>query len=92
MSGVGGYSAWRWIFILEGLITIVVAAFGKYFIVDWPENAKFLTSNERQLLSRRLQMDVSEAKMDYLDKKAWRRILSDWKIYVGFVPPQRSIE
>lgn len=25
MNGVGGYAGWRWIFILEGLLTIVVA-------------------------------------------------------------------
>jgi hypothetical protein len=25
MNGVGGYAGWRWIFILEGLLTVVVA-------------------------------------------------------------------
>lgn len=91
MSGVGGYSGWRWIFIIEGLITVVAAACGKYFIVDWPENAKFLSADERQLLSRRLQRDVPEAKMDRLDTKAKRRILCDWKIYIGFVAPQNIV-
>ena len=90
MSGVGGYSGWRWIFIVEGLITIVAAACGKFFIVNWPEKAKFLNSDERQLLSRRLQRDNPEGKMDRLDKKARTRILYDWKIYIGFVPPQKG--
>lgn len=83
MSGVGGYNGWRWIFIIEGLITIVAAACGKFFIVDWPETAKFLNSEERDLLLRRLQEDGADAKMDRLDTKSKLLIFSDWKIYVG---------
>lgn len=85
MAGVGGYSGWRWIFIIEGLGTVVVAAASKLFIVDWPETAKFLNDDERHLLLRHLQNDVAEAKMDRLDKKATRRVLRDWKIYAGYV-------
>lgn len=85
MAGIGGYSGWRWIFIIEGLGTVVVAAASKLFIVDWPETAKFLNDDERQLLLRRLRNDVAEAKMDRLDKKATTRIFRDWKIYVGYV-------
>lgn len=85
MAGVGGYSGWRWIFIIEGLGTVVIAAMSKLYIVDWPETAKFLDDDERHLLLRRLRNDVAEAKMDRLDKKATRRVFSDWKIYVGYV-------
>lgn len=85
MAGIGGYSGWRWIFIIEGLGTVVVAAASKLFIVDWPETAKFLNDDERQLLLLRLRNDVAEAKMDRLDKKATTRIFRDWKIYVGYV-------
>lgn len=85
MAGVGGYSGWRWIFIIEGLGTVVVAAASKLFVVDWPETAKFLNDDERHLLLRHLQNDVAEAKMDRLDKKASRRVLRDWKIYAGYV-------
>ncbi|KAI9878608.1 MAG: hypothetical protein M1830_000427 [Pleopsidium flavum] len=86
MAGVGGYNGWRWIFIIEGLLTIVVAVIGKFFIVDWPETSKFLNPDERNLLLRRLSEEVAEAQMDTLDKASIRRILTDWKIYVGSVP------
>lgn len=85
MAGVGGYNGWRWIFIIEGLGTVIVAAASKLFIVDWPETASFLNDDERHLLLRHLQNDVAEAKMDRLDKKATRRVLRDWKIYAGYV-------
>lgn len=83
MSGVGGYNSWRWMFIIEGVLTILAAVCGKYFIVDWPETAKFLNAEERSLLLRRLQEDVAEAKMDRLDTKSKARIFGDWKIYTG---------
>ena len=83
MAGIGGYDGWRWIFIIEGLATIVVAVGARFLIVDWPETSKFLTTEERGLLLRRLSDDAAEAKMDRLDNKAKRRAFSDWKIYIG---------
>ncbi|KAK3111830.1 hypothetical protein LTR53_012520 [Teratosphaeriaceae sp. CCFEE 6253] len=34
MDGTAGYAGWRWIFILKGLVTSVVALASKWFIVD----------------------------------------------------------
>ncbi|KXT14004.1 hypothetical protein AC579_8863 [Pseudocercospora musae] len=83
MDGVAGYSGWRWIFILEGIFTTIVGLCAKWFIPDWPETAKFLTHAEKELLVARLTTDVADAKMNRLDKKAVKRIFSDWKIYCG---------
>ena len=83
MAGIGGYNGWRWIFIVEGLVTVVLACVAKFFIVDWPETSKFLNEEERQMLIRRLEEDAAEASMNRLDSKAARRTFSDWKIYVG---------
>ncbi|KAL8790075.1 MAG: hypothetical protein Q9213_000777 [Squamulea squamosa] len=83
MDGVGGYAGWRWIFIIEGILTVAVAVVSKWLIVDWPENAKFLDDNERALLLHRLENDDGYAKMDHLDRMTLRRILGDWKLWVG---------
>lgn len=85
MSGVGDYEGWRWIFIVEGLITIIGALACYIFIVDWPEKAKFLNDQERALLLRRILEDEAEAIMDRFDKKSAVRVFSDWKIYIGYV-------
>lgn len=71
------------IFILEGLLTVVAGVVAKWWIPDWPETAKFLNDDERSRLVSRLADDSGNAKMDHLDKLAWRRILADWKMYVG---------
>ncbi|KAI9840137.1 MAG: hypothetical protein M1837_001898 [Sclerophora amabilis] len=85
MEGVGGYSGWRWIFIIEGLLTVAVALISKFWVVDWPETASFLTDEDRELLLKRLASDVGFAKMNRLDKKAMWRIAKDWKIYTGIL-------
>ncbi|KAL4742864.1 major facilitator superfamily domain-containing protein [Aspergillus similis] len=83
MDGIGGYKAWRWIFILEGLATVVIAITAKFIIVDWPESATFLDEEERACLLRRLAEDQGEAQMNRFDKKAMKRTFSDPKIYLG---------
>lgn len=69
------------IFIIEGLATVVVGLASKFFTVDWPETAKFLTDEERKVLVAKLAQDNGEARMDHLDKRAAKRVFSDWKIY-----------
>ncbi|KAL2865433.1 major facilitator superfamily domain-containing protein [Aspergillus lucknowensis] len=85
MDGVAGYKAWRWIFILEGVATVVLAVIAKFIIVDWPESATFLADDERAVLLRRLAEDQGEAQMNRLDKKSMKRTFSDPKVYLGRV-------
>ncbi|KAF7301835.1 MFS domain-containing protein [Mycena indigotica] len=57
MGGIAGRPAWAWIFILEGLVTIVVGILSFWFVQDFPDTAKFLTEEERTFVIRRLQDD-----------------------------------
>lgn len=70
---------------MEGLITVVISVLFKPIVVDWPEQANWLTPEEKQLMLRRLALDVGPAKMDHFDKRAVKRVFSDWKVYVGIV-------
>jgi hypothetical protein len=85
MAGIGGYDGWRWIFILEGLFTFLVAVVAFWVVPDWPETAKFLKPEERELLVRRLAMDVEDATMSHWNPKAAKRTFGDVKIYLGSV-------
>lgn len=53
MQDIGGYSAWRWIFILEGVATIAAGVLGFYAIVDSISAAKFLSIDEKAWLNWR---------------------------------------
>lgn len=82
MAGICHYSGWRWIFIIEGVATVVLAAVAPLFIPDWPQATSFLTSDQRNLVVWRVAHDVQDAKMDRWDKAAARRIFGDVKIYL----------
>nr|QFR37057.1 MFS transporter [Cyberlindnera americana] len=57
MSGVGGYEGWRWIFILEGIATTLLAISAFWLLPDFPERAKFLTLREREFIVWRIATD-----------------------------------
>lgn len=56
MNGVGGLEGWRWIFILEGMVTVVVAIASYFLLFDFPDTASFLSEEERQFILLRLQL------------------------------------
>jgi sugar phosphate permease len=41
-------TGWQWIFILEGLATVVISIASYWVIQDFPTTAKFLTEDERK--------------------------------------------
>ncbi|KAI1770137.1 major facilitator superfamily domain-containing protein [Hypoxylon cercidicola] len=61
MDGVGGLTSWRWVFILEGLATVLVgfAAFFFFCISDFPRQAKWPSEGEWQLLLEKIEPDES---------------------------------
>lgn len=61
MDGVGGKSNWRWIFILEGLGTIVVGIMTYFLCSDFPTEAKWLTPEEREWVLQRTRTHAGES-------------------------------
>ncbi|KAI5868120.1 MFS general substrate transporter [Durotheca rogersii] len=57
MDGMRGYHGWRWIFLLEGVLTCLVAIFFFFVFPTFPEEAKWLTEEERDYIKARLQAD-----------------------------------
>lgn len=60
MNGVGGLEGWRWIFILEGIATVVVAFFAFWGMYDYPDTAGFLSDEEKAYLLHKLKYDSKE--------------------------------
>ncbi|KAI1422053.1 major facilitator superfamily domain-containing protein [Xylaria sp. FL1777] len=84
LDGHRNIRAWRWIFIIEGAVTAFISFIAVFLIVDWPSQARFLSIEEKALLSRILAEDGGDkARMDTLNKQAYRLIFSDWKIWLG---------
>lgn len=54
MDGVGGYEGWRWIFILEGIVTFLAGVIAFWYFPVFPKDADFLTPKEREFVLYRV--------------------------------------
>ncbi|RTE68843.1 hypothetical protein BHE90_016779 [Fusarium euwallaceae] len=90
MNGIANLRGWQWIFILEGILTVLVA-FALYFILpDGPSSATFLSEQEKQFLVFRLENETgsTQGRVTNDDKMSLAQILSalrDWRVYVSAV-------
>lgn len=64
MEGLRGYRGWRWVFIIEGVLTCVVAIICYFLVTDFPEDAKWLTEEEREFVREKLAADTGKAAAD----------------------------
>ncbi|KZT72470.1 MFS general substrate transporter [Daedalea quercina L-15889] len=55
MDGVGGLAGWRWIFILEGLITVLFSVIAALFLPADIGSASFFTEEEREFALNRFR-------------------------------------
>ncbi|KAF4314133.1 Major facilitator superfamily [Botryosphaeria dothidea] len=84
MDGVRGYKGWRWIFILEGLLTVIVSLVFFFLIPNFPEEAKWLSEDEKRYVKARLQADqgrsAAERKITLRDVG---HVFKDPKVWIG---------
>lgn len=91
MDGIGGLEGWRWIFILEGIVTVLVAVWAFFALHDFPETASFLTQDERTFVVHRLKYQssgeqVGQARVAEADEFSWSYVwaaFKDWQIWVN---------
>ncbi|KIM78028.1 hypothetical protein PILCRDRAFT_76059 [Piloderma croceum F 1598] len=57
LDGIGGKAGWAWIFILEGLFTVVMGIASFFLVSSTPRDSKFLTDSEKDIIERRLARD-----------------------------------
>lgn len=77
-----GWHGWRWIFIIEGVLTVVVTLICWPFMSNWPRTTKWLSTHEKAILAERIRQDGMIGRMDVLDRKSVMRCLKDWKVYI----------
>jgi MFS transporter, ACS family, tartrate transporter len=59
-DGFAGLHGWQWMFIAEGLPTILLGVFTLYYLTDRPANATWLTPAQRDWLQAELQAEIAE--------------------------------
>jgi len=58
LNGTFGISGWKWLFILEGLPPIVLGIIGIYYLTDRPQQASWLSAEQRNWLMGALERDA----------------------------------
>ncbi len=61
MSGVAGLSGWQWMFVLEGLPSVLLGFVILAFMKNRPDEASWLTSDEKQWLATTLEAERRNA-------------------------------
>src|ERR1700738_3978616 len=52
-----GLRGWRWVFILEGIPAILFGIIAIFYLTDWPRQAKWLPSDEREWVAAQLDQE-----------------------------------
>ena len=86
MDGIGRLEGWRWIFIMEGIVTVVVGCCIPFILPDSPARASFLSPQEKAFIKDRLERDsgTSSGRVQTMESFNAAHIMSlvlDWKIW-----------
>ena len=59
LAGINGLAGWQWLFILEGIPTILLGIFVFFYLDDQPAEVGWLTTGEKALISSNLETERS---------------------------------
>lgn len=84
LNGVHGMSGWRWLFIIDGCISLPIAILGFALFPGLPASAKpwWMTEDEH-LLARRRMRDEGVEQAKTLSWKVLKRVFTKWHFYVA---------
>ncbi|KAF2215795.1 hypothetical protein CERZMDRAFT_34690 [Cercospora zeae-maydis SCOH1-5] len=84
MNGTSGLSAWRWLFILEGIPSVISSFFVYFLLPDYPETTEWLSAEEKALAADRLRMEGSQGSSAHMTWADAKETLTDWRLYAHY--------
>jgi ACS family pantothenate transporter-like MFS transporter len=84
LHGTGGLAGWRWLFIIDAVVTFPIAILGFLFVPDSPETTKkkfYLTSEELDLARERTKVDGRD-RVNKLDLSTFKRVFTSYQWYL----------
>ncbi|KAF2111420.1 MFS transporter [Lophiotrema nucula] len=96
INGAGGLQGFRWLFIIEGIITLLSAFLLWFFLPDYPARARWLSADEKQFAQERLQErgggynQEHASRREVLETCFNPRMMLHYLAYMADVVPQGS--
>ena len=88
MDGKLGQAAWRWVFYVEGSLTVFVAICAIFVLPDFPNTTRWLSDEERRLAMRRMEEDAGGGDEGEIESETGgghmvglRLAVRDWKVW-----------
>lgn len=84
MDGVSGLSAWRWVYILEGVATILFSGVVWYYLPDFPKSPRskrWFTEREQEFIETRLPENAPMTNDPNFSGKEIKGVLREWLIW-----------
>lgn len=87
MDGIGGRPGWAWIFLLEGIVTVIIGAACFFIMPDTPAlSSRWLTAEEMEYFKiQQYIKDGSRDASEKADKFKWSYLIdlvTDYKVYL----------
>ncbi|KAF3040742.1 hypothetical protein E8E12_008578 [Didymella heteroderae] len=82
LEGKHGLEGWRWLFIIQGLITVGVAVLAFFMLPNAPLETRWLTQEERELAHSRIAFDTTEKEGRVSVWKGLREACTDYRMWV----------
>ncbi|KAH8891984.1 MFS general substrate transporter [Thozetella sp. PMI_491] len=91
LEGVLGIAGWRWLFLIEGTATVLVALMSGFVLPDYPHTTRWLSEEERAFAAWRLLKDINETskKRSTSALEGLKMALKDYRLYI-FLPLQHA--
>ncbi|KAJ2979018.1 hypothetical protein NQ176_g3497 [Zarea fungicola] len=83
MQHHGNLPAWKWLFLIEGCMTIGFAVIAIFILPDFPATTKWLTQEEREYAIRRLANDNNYTLLEGAGHwQSFLQAVKDWRTWV----------
>lgn len=78
LDGVLGLAGWKWLFITEGVPSVLLGIITYFYLTDRPATASWLTKEEREWLIAELEQE--EKQVESVRTYSFWQALTDWKV------------
>lgn len=85
MNQVHGLSGWRWLFILEGIPSVISSAFVWFGLPDFPESASWLSAEEKDIAAYRLSEQGSHGDSKSMTWEDAKSTLLEWRLWCHYL-------